>query len=92
MNISVHQPVCIKEKYQRIYETRISIIYNMVEMIVVILDIYGATAIFLQCCDRQDTQSEEQEMYVSIYGPISTKINSQCSILLGYLFSTIQQT
>ena len=30
----------------------------MVDMIVAITNIFGARAIFLQCCDHQDTQSE----------------------------------
>ena len=40
------------------YGTSISTLYIMVEMIVAIPHIYGARAIFLQCCDHQDTQSE----------------------------------
>ena len=58
MDISVHRPVYIQGGYQKIYETSISILYNMVEMIAAILNISGARAIFLQCCDHQDTQYE----------------------------------
>ena len=47
--MSFYQAIYIRVKYKRIYGTWIPIIYNMVEMIVAILDINGVTAIFLQC-------------------------------------------
>ena len=58
MDIIIYEPIDIRDGYQRIYGTIKSILYNMVEKIAAIPNIYGARAIFLQCCDHQDTQSE----------------------------------
>ena len=44
-------------KYQRLYGTIISILYNMGGNVLVILHIYGSRANSLLICDHQDTES-----------------------------------
>ena len=55
--------------------------------IVVILHIYGAIAIFLLFCDRQDAEYESQEMEIGIAGPIFTSKNIKCLMGQQYPYS-----
>ena len=48
-----------RKKHQRLYETSISILYKMGEIVVAILHIYGVRAISLLFCNHQDTESEK---------------------------------
>ena len=48
--------------------------------IVVILHIYGAIAIFILFCDRQDTESESCEIEMSISQPMFTYKNIKGSM------------
>ena len=47
-----------RKKHQRLYERMIFIICNMGENIVVIIHIYGDTAILPLFCNHQDTEYE----------------------------------
>ena len=57
MDIIIVQPIFNQEIYQRIYGTRISILYEMGERIVII-HIYGARDIFLLFYDQRDIKYE----------------------------------
>ena len=54
----------------------------------VILHIYGAIAIFLLFCDRQDAEYESQEMEIGIAGPIFTSKNIKCLMGQQYPYPT----
>ena len=45
-------------------------------IILVVLHIYGARAIFLLFCDHQETESETREMNIGAAGPMFTKKRS----------------
>ena len=77
IEMSISQPIFTHKIYQRLYGKTIYILF------VATLHIYGALAIFILFCDRQDTESESLEMEFYGAGPILTQKN-----IKGYLYST----
>ena len=59
MEISVYQSISTQKEHQMIYGTRMSILYNMGDKIVLILNIFGAKATFLLFVST-NTRLEEQ--------------------------------
>ena len=60
VEINIYKPMINHERYQIIYGTTISLIYNMGANIVAVLHIYGALENFLLFCDHQYIEPESR--------------------------------
>ena len=73
MDISVSRQIISQLKYQRVNGKKISILYNMGEIIMVIIHTSKSRAKILLFCDHQDTEYEERELENSVLWSIFTQ-------------------